>query len=103
MTMAEGSLPRGLSSEAHDSPESLLGLGLSGCAVRLARVDATGELVAVKVLRRSLLKRQRVGRFGNALDTLRKEIAVMKKVNHPNCVKLFEVIDNQELDVRRDP
>ena len=40
-----------------------------------------GDTVAVKVLRRSLLRRQRVGRTGNALDSLMREIAEMK-----NCL-----------------
>lgn len=43
-----------------------------------------GDTVAVKVLRRSLLRRQRVGRTGNALDSLMREIAVMKKLKHRN-------------------
>ena len=34
----------------------------------------------------------------NDLDLIRSEVAVMKKVDHPNCVKLFEVLDVQEDD-----
>lgn len=63
-----------------------LGKGAFGTVYR-ARGD--GRTLAVKVLRRSLLRRHRVGRTNSALDQLMKEIAVMKKVHHPNCVELF--------------
>ena len=78
--------------------EELLGAGSFGRVYRATKTD-TGETVAVKVLRRSVLKRQRVGRFGSALDTLLREIAVMKKINHPNCVRLYEVIDSPAVDM----
>ena len=30
----------------------------------------------------------------NALDTVKLEVALMKKLDHPNCCKMFEVIDD---------
>lgn len=56
------------------------------------------ELYAVKVLRRSALKRMRQGRTGSALDNLKTEIATMKKISHPNCVQMFDVILDPEQD-----
>ena len=57
-----------------------------------------GDDFALKVLKRSLLKRKRMGRTGNAFEAVLREIAVMKKLHHPNVVKLYEVIDDPERD-----
>jgi serine/threonine protein kinase len=57
--------------------------------------DERGETVAIKVINKSVLKRKSMGARGaSALDTLAREIAVMKKINHPHCVQLYEVIDD---------
>lgn len=53
---------------------------------------------AIKVLRKSALRRQRQGRFGSALDSVKAEVALMKKIRHPNCVGLVEVIDDPKAD-----
>ena len=55
-----------------------------------------GETVAIKVLNRSILKRKRVGRNGNAYDGVLREIAVMKRLQHTHVVNLYEVIDDPE-------
>lgn len=37
------------------------------------------------------------------LENVQKEIAIMKKINHPNCVQMYEVIDdptNNKLYIR---
>ena len=47
---------------------------------------------AIKIMRKSALRKIRVGRMGSALDSIKTEIATMKKVRHPNCVQLFEVM-----------
>lgn len=37
-------------------------------------------------------------RFGTALDNIKKELAIWKKLDHPNVVSLFEIIDDPEKD-----
>mmetsp|Transcript_32573 Transcript_32573/g.74688 ORF Transcript_32573/g.74688 Transcript_32573/m.74688 type:complete len:568 (-) Transcript_32573:460-2163(-) len=56
------------------------------------------EPVAIKVLNRSILKRKRVGRNGNAYDSVLREVAVMKRLKHPHVVNLYEVIDDPDKD-----
>lgn len=34
----------------------------------------------------------------NAFQDLMKEIAIMKKLNHPNVIKMHEVLDDPEND-----
>jgi len=66
-----------------------LGKGAFG-EVFLGKKD--GGTFAIKVLRKSALKRQRTGKTGSALDSVKYEIATMKKIAHPNCVHMFDVI-----------
>ncbi|RLN60136.1 hypothetical protein BBJ29_003425 [Phytophthora kernoviae] len=59
------------------------------------------ELVALKVFKTSLLRKmrevKRVGRrmvVSTALDKVQVEIAIMKKLHHPNLLNLLEVFDD---------
>nr|XP_020653585.1 SNF-related serine/threonine-protein kinase-like [Pogona vitticeps]XP_020653586.1 SNF-related serine/threonine-protein kinase-like [Pogona vitticeps] len=56
--------------------------------VKLARHVFTGERVAVKVIDKSKLD-------GGAAAQLLQEVRCMKLVQHPNVVRLYEVIDTQ--------
>ena len=40
-----------------------------------------------------IVRKQKTG-----LDDVNKEIAIMKKLNHKNVIKLFEIIENPEID-----
>jgi len=68
--------------------------------------EEKGELVAVKIMQKSILKKMKTIQKGNnnrvtvvtAFDNIEREIATMKRLHHPNLVRLFEVIDSVESD-----
>uniref|UniRef100_A0A061QYE0 Calcium/calmodulin-dependent protein kinase kinase n=1 Tax=Tetraselmis sp. GSL018 TaxID=582737 RepID=A0A061QYE0_9CHLO len=79
-----------------------LGSGSFG-KVKLAMDTVTGELVAMKVVMRANKQRKQMAlrraMTGMQLGTdpdqqFQREIAVMKKLSHPNVVQLIEVIDD---------
>ena len=53
---------------------------------------------AIKVLKRSMLRKKRTGMASNALDAVLREVAVLKKVRHPHAVQLFEILDDGKGD-----
>jgi [calcium/calmodulin-dependent protein kinase] kinase len=66
------------------------------------------QLVAVKIFSKSNLKRRRTierdkttnrVKVKTALQQVEREIALMKKLSHPNLVRLYEVIDSPETDI----
>lgn len=65
--------------------------------VKLARSLETGDFVAIKIIPR-FSKKRRLGRVTvTPEDKTKREIAILKKVRHPNVVGLLEVIDDPEL------
>ena len=70
--------------------------------------DDDEQLVAVKIFRKSILKRQRTMerdktshrvKIRTALQQVEREIALMKKLSHPNLVAMYEVIDSPQSDM----
>lgn len=66
------------------------------------------QLVAVKIFSKSNLKRRRTierdkstnrVKVKTALQQVEREIALMKKLSHPNLVQLYEVINSPESDI----
>ncbi|PHH68238.1 hypothetical protein CDD82_711 [Ophiocordyceps australis] len=74
-----------------------IGRGMHG-KVKLARNSQSGENVAIKIIPR-FSKKRRLGRVTamSPQDKTKKEIAILKKIRHPNVVALLEVIDDPEL------
>lgn len=72
-----------------------IGRGVHG-KVKLARDIETGEQVAIKIVNR--VTRKRLGRWNpmEAEQKIRREIAIMKKCEHPNVVALREVMDDPD-------
>ncbi|KAI7927417.1 serine/threonine-protein kinase ssp1 [Pyricularia oryzae] len=74
-----------------------IGRGQHG-KVKLARNTTTGENVAIKIIPR-YSKKRRLGKV-TAEDpgrNTKREVAILKKIRHPNVVALLEVIDDPEL------
>jgi len=70
----------------------LLGKGAFG-KVKLCKDINDGKMYAIKIMDKMMLKKKRQG-MTNMLESVKKEIAIMKKLNHQNCVRMFEVIDD---------
>lgn len=66
--------------------------------VKLARNQESGDNVAIKIIPR-FSKKRRLGKLSGLApqDKTKKEIAILKKIRHPNVVALLEVIDDPEL------
>ncbi|KAK0704752.1 hypothetical protein B0H67DRAFT_557495 [Lasiosphaeris hirsuta] len=74
-----------------------LGRGVHG-KVKLARNLETLENVAIKIIPR-FSKKRRLGKVTamSTQDKSKREIAILKKIRHPNVVALLEIIDDPEL------
>ena len=73
-----------------------------------AAAAAADNLVAVKIFHKSILKRMRTMernketrkvRVKTALEKVEREIALMKKLSHPNLVRFYEAIDSPDSDL----
>ncbi|GAW14982.1 hypothetical protein ANO14919_043900 [Xylariales sp. No.14919] len=72
-----------------------LGRGVHG-KVKLARNLENGENVAIKIIPR-FSKTRRLGKVtASPQDKTKREIAILKKIRHPNVVGLLEIIDDPE-------
>eukprot|EP01018_Ginkgo_biloba_P014267 Gb_03216 [translate_table: standard] len=77
--------------------ECKIGSGSYGKVV-LHRSKKDGRLYAIKIFRKSRLLKLRVAHSETAMTDILREVAIMKQLDHPNIVKLVEVIDDPESD-----
>lgn len=54
-----------------------------------------GYIADCAVIHCKALKKVRVGRFGNALETIKKELTIWQKFKHRHIVVLREVVDSE--------
>mmetsp|Transcript_1295 Transcript_1295/g.4433 ORF Transcript_1295/g.4433 Transcript_1295/m.4433 type:complete len:714 (-) Transcript_1295:1555-3696(-) len=71
--------------------------------VKLVMDKTTKHRFAMKVCDRTVLQKMKRDKRGRPIkstemDNLKKEVAILKKVEHPNVVKLYEVIDDSSCD-----
>jgi len=66
-----------------------LGSGASG-KVKLAENTRTGEKVAIKIVKKSQIEQK-----PEAASKIRREIALMRLLNHPNILKLIDVCESK--------
>jgi len=69
-----------------------LGMG-SYAEVRLCKERSTNKLYAIKIIKKEVMKKKG-GAAGKYFDEIKAEIAIMKKLSHPNVLRLYEVMDD---------
>lgn len=73
-----------------------LGSG-SYAEVKLCKEKVSGKLFAMKFINRDIMKKDKLGKQSK-LDDIKREIAIMKKLNHPNVLRLYEVMDDPNMN-----
>ncbi len=62
------------------------------------REDPSKQMYAMKIIKKAKLKKTRLSKDKTAFDNIEMEVAIMKKLNHSNVVKLLEVIDDPDCE-----
>lgn len=77
----------------------LLGTGSYG-EVKLCKDRTTDKLYAMKIFSKEMLKKRKGGNTSETyFEDIKREIAIMKKLSHPNVLKLFEVLDDPNVSL----
>jgi [calcium/calmodulin-dependent protein kinase] kinase len=66
--------------------------------VRLVIDSKKKETFAMKILNKKKLRKKLLNKKTSAYTMIEKEMAVMKKLAHPNICKLYEIIDDPQDD-----
>ncbi|EGR31463.1 hypothetical protein IMG5_109220 [Ichthyophthirius multifiliis] len=83
-----------------------LGQGSFGKVKLVVQIQDENIKYAIKILKKSILQKRRnyyedqdgLIKSKDQLELVKREIAIMKKLQHPNVIKLYEVIENQHND-----
>jgi [calcium/calmodulin-dependent protein kinase] kinase len=66
--------------------------------VRLCKDRTTDKLFAIKIFSKDFLKKKKTGKSDETFfEDIKREIAIMKKLLHPNVLRLFEVLDDPKV------
>lgn len=66
--------------------------------VRLCKDRTTERLYAIKIISKDFLKKRKNGKTSETyFEDIKREIAIMKKLLHPNILRLFEVLDDPKV------
>ncbi|KAK1565807.1 hypothetical protein Q3G72_035481, partial [Acer saccharum] len=66
--------------------------------VALYRNSKDGTPYAIKTVCKSRLRKVRVTQSESAMENVYREVSILKRLDHPNIVNLFQVIDDQNAD-----
>eukprot|EP01041_Mallomonas_annulata_P003093 gene3093-6067_t len=76
----------------------VLGAGSYG-EVRMAKDRISDKIFALKILSKEFLKKRKNGHTTETyFEDIKREIAIMKKLMHPNVLRLFEVLDDPNVN-----
>lgn len=76
----------------------VLGTGSYG-EVRLCKDRITEKLYAIKIISKDFLKKKKNNKSNETyFEDIKREIAIMKKLLHPNILMLFEVLDDPNVN-----
>lgn len=75
-----------------------VGKGSFGKVKLVLNTDEENKAYAMKVLSKRKLKKIFVGKNRTAMQDVMQEIAIMKKLDHENVVRLYEVLDDPSCD-----
>lgn len=74
-----------------------LGAGSYG-EVRLCKDRVSDKLFAIKIISKDFLKKKKNGKTSETyFEDIKREIAIMKKLLHPNVLRLYEVLDDPKV------
>jgi len=66
--------------------------------VRLCKEKSHNQLYAIKIMNKDLLKKKNVGSNSTFMDDVKREIAIMKKLQHEHILQLYEVMDDPKVN-----
>ncbi len=67
--------------------------------MRLCKDRNTEKLYAIKIISKDFLKKKKQGKSDETyFEDIKREIAIMKKLLHPNILRLFEVLDDPKVN-----